>query len=136
MSSMTGPLDYLDHASQSLREATLTPEVAPRYAAAYRCAMRAATAVIAARAQPAATSGRHDRCDQGNLWSLLAKVAPELYEWAVLFASGAAKRAAAEAGSRHVVTAREADDLVRDADRFLGLVDQSLGRARGSDRVA
>ncbi|MGZ5405987.1 MAG: SAV_6107 family HEPN domain-containing protein, partial [Nocardioides sp.] len=43
------------------------------------------------------------------------------------FAAGAAKRAAAEAGSTRAVSEREADDLVRDADRFLGVVEQSLG---------
>ncbi len=43
------------------------------------------------------------------------------------FAAGAGKRAAAESGSRRAVTEREADDLVRDADRFLALVETSLG---------
>ena len=57
-------------------------------------------------------------------------MAPELAEWAAFFAAGAAKRAAAEAGSRRAVTEREADDLVRDADRFLALVEESLGLAR------
>ena len=52
---------------------------------------------------------------------------PELAEWASFFAAGAAKRAAAEAGSTRAVTEREADDLVRDADRFLAVVEQSLG---------
>ena len=61
---------------------------------------------------------------------LLAQVAPEFTEWAEFFAAGAAKRAAAEAGSRRAVTEREADDLVRDADRFLGLVEESLGLTR------
>jgi hypothetical protein len=50
-------------------------------------------------------------------------------EWASFFAAGAAKRAAAEAGSTRAVTEREADDLLRDADRFLGVVEQSLGLA-------
>jgi hypothetical protein len=58
---------------------------------------------------------------------LLAEVAPELGEWATFFAAGAAKRAAAEAGSTRAVSEREADDLVRDADRFLGVVESSLG---------
>jgi hypothetical protein len=58
---------------------------------------------------------------------LLAEVAPELAEWASFFAAGAAKRAAAEAGSTRAATEREADDLVRDADRFLALVEQALG---------
>ena len=60
---------------------------------------------------------------------LLAEVAPELEEWARFFAAGAGKRAAAEAGSTRAVTDREADDLVRDADRFLGVVEQALGLA-------
>ena len=58
---------------------------------------------------------------------LLAEVAPELAEWARFFAAGASKRAAAEAGSTRAVTEREADDLVRDADRFLGVIEQALG---------
>jgi hypothetical protein len=60
---------------------------------------------------------------------LLAEVAPELSEWAAFFASGASKRAAAEAGSVRAVTEREADDLVREADRFLAVVEQALGLA-------
>ena len=67
------------------------------------------------------------RRPQRNAWVLLAEVAPELGEWARFFAAGAAKRAAAEAGSTRAVTEREADDLVRDADRFLAVVEQSLG---------
>ena len=66
---------------------------------------------------------------QKNAWVLLAEVAPELAEWAAFFAAGAAKRAAAEAGSTRAVTEREADDLLRDADRFLGVIEQSLGLA-------
>ena len=58
---------------------------------------------------------------------LLAEIAPELAEWAAFFSAGAGKRAAAEAGSSRAVTEREADDLVRDADRFLAVVEQSLG---------
>ncbi len=57
---------------------------------------------------------------------MLAIVAPELSEWAGFFATGAAKRAAAEAGIPRVVTAREADDLVRDAGRFLVVVESTL----------
>ena len=38
-----------------------------------------------------------------------------------------ARRAAAEAGSTRAVSEREADDLVRDADRFLAVVEQALG---------
>ncbi|MCW2585510.1 MAG: hypothetical protein JWN55_1026, partial [Frankiales bacterium] len=59
-------------------------------------------------------------------WVLLAQVAPELTEWAQFFAAGAQKRAAAEAGLRGVVTPREADDLLRDAESFLSVVETTL----------
>jgi hypothetical protein len=61
------------------------------------------------------------------VWNVLAAVAPELAEWAGFFAAGAGKRAAAEAGIPGAVTARESDDLLRDADAFLGLVCAVLG---------
>jgi hypothetical protein len=100
-----------------------------RYACAHVAALRATEALLAARATPTLTPRRRGR-QQKNAWVLLAEIAPELSEWASFFAAGAAKRAAAETGSRRAVTEREADDLVRDADRFLGLVEESLGMAR------
>lgn len=114
---------YLLRSAQSLSEALGAPDVATRYACAHVAALRAAAALLSARARPA--GGR--RRTQKNAWVLLAEVAPELGEWATFFAAGATKRAAAEAGSSRAVTEREADDLVRDADRFLALVEQSLG---------
>ena len=118
---------YLERAAASLREAMATPEVPMRYAGAHVPALRATAALLAARATPAA-GPRRGR--QKNAWVLLAEVAPELSEWAAFFSAGAAKRAAAESGSVRAVTEREADDLVRDADRFLGLVEESLGMTR------
>jgi hypothetical protein len=47
--------------------------------------------------------------------------------WAAFFAAGANKRAAADAGMRAAVTTREADDLVRDADAFVSMIETSLG---------
>jgi hypothetical protein len=129
---MTGPFSlpatthsYLDRAAESLREAVVAPDVPTRYACAHVAALRAAAALLAARARPAGSGTR--RRPQKNAWVLLAEVAPELTEWATFFAAGAGKRAAAEAGSTRAVTEREADDLVRDADRFLGVVEQALG---------
>jgi hypothetical protein len=58
---------------------------------------------------------------------LLTDVAPELTEWAGFFAAGAAKRAAAEAGLEGSVTAREADDLLRDTEIFLALIETTVG---------
>ena len=101
-------------------------DVPTRYACAHVAALRAAAALLAARARPVGSPGGRRR-PQKNAWVLLTEVAPELSEWATFFAAGAAKRAAAEAGSVRAVTEREADDLVRDADRFLAVVEQVLG---------
>jgi hypothetical protein len=120
---------YLERAATSLREAITTTDSGMRYAHAHVAALRATAALLAARARPTAGASRRGRA-QRNAWVLLADVAPEFAEWADFFAAGAAKRAAAEAGSRRAVTEREADDLVRDADRFLGLVEESLGLTR------
>jgi hypothetical protein len=115
---------YLERAAESLREAITATSTPERYAHAHVSALRATAALLAARAQPVPPSRR---ARQRNAWVLLAEVAPELAEWASFFAAGAAKRAAAESGSRRAVSEREADDLVRDADRFLALVETSLG---------
>jgi hypothetical protein len=113
---------YLERSATSLRDAITARDVPTRYACAHVAALCAAAALLAARARPAPRARR-----QKNAWVLLTEVAPELSEWATFFAAGAAKRAAAEAGSTRAVTEREADDLVRDADRFLAVVEQALG---------
>lgn len=113
---------YLARSAESLAEAVVATDVPSRYACAHVAALRAAAALLAARAHPTPARRR-----QKNAWVLLAEVAPELIEWATFFAAGASKRAAAEAGSTRAVTEREADDLVRDADRFLAVVESTLG---------
>lgn len=118
---------YLLRAAESLSEAVAARDVPTRYACAHVAALRAAAALLAARARPEAARPGARRRPQKNAWVLLTEVAPELTEWAVYFAAGAAKRAAAEAGSTRAVTDREADDLVREADRFLAVVEQALG---------
>ena len=114
---------YLARAEESLVEAAAATDVATRYACAHVAALRAAAALLAARARPTAARGRR----QQNAWVLLADLAPELAEWARFFAAGAGKRAAAEAGSTRAVSERETDDLLRDADRFLAVVEELLG---------
>lgn len=111
----------LERSAEALREAILAADVSTRYACAHVSALRAAAAVIAAR--PEKVGKRRSL----NAWVLLRRVAPELEEWATFFAGGAPKRAAAEAGASNAVTEREADDLVREADRFLAVVERSLG---------
>lgn len=114
---------YLMRAGESLAEALDATDVPTRYARAHVAALRAAAALLAARARPAPARRRTPT----SAWVLLVEVAPELAEWATFFAAGAAKRAAAEAGSSRAVTEREADDLIRDADRFLAVVEHALG---------
>jgi hypothetical protein len=111
----------LDQAHRGLTEAAGSADLRQRYATAHLAALRAAAAVLAARARPEG-GGRRPR----SAWVLLGQVAPELGEWATFFAAGAAKRAAAEAGLSRAVTEREADDLVRDVDAFLAVVESCL----------
>jgi hypothetical protein len=112
--------DLLGSSARGLLEAYATPDPSRRYATAHLAALRAAAAVLAARAHPVRKSRIR------SVWSLLPGVAPQLQEWAAFFAGGASKRAAAEAGL-HVVSQREADDLVRDAESFLMQVAALLG---------
>lgn len=118
------PMALLTLARRGLSEASGIQLPGLRYATAHLAALRVATAVLAAKAQP---DPRRRRGRPATVWALLAMVAPELTEWAVFFAAGATKRAAAEAGIPRVVTAREADDLIRDAERFLAVVEIKLG---------
>jgi L-fucose isomerase-like protein len=115
-------------ARRGLVEACDAATAGERYATAHLAALRVAAAVLACRARPvdgAAAPPRRTR--PTSAWVLLAAVAPELGEWAAFFAAGAAKRAAAEAGLPSAVTPREADDLVRDVEAFLTMVEGSLG---------
>jgi hypothetical protein len=118
------PAQLLAIAHEGLTEAAKTGPDGLRYATAHLAALRAAAALIAARARPSA-AGRRARAT--SAWSLLVLVAPEFSDWAGYFALGASKRAAAEAGIPHVVSAREADDLLRAAEQFVTVAESSLG---------
>jgi hypothetical protein len=117
----------LETARGSLRQSAQASTPAERYATAHLAALRAAAAVLAARARPD-SSVRSGRGRPRSAWILLSDVAPELSEWAAFFAAGARKRAAAEAGVTRLVSAREADDLLRDAETFLSLVARAVER--------
>ena len=116
------PTELLVLARRGLAEAAEPGPDGLRYATAHLAALRAAAAVLAARARPA--PGRRGKLT--NVWVLLSMVAPEMTEWASYFAASAAKRAAAEAGIPRVVTTREADDLLRAAESFVGSVEAAL----------
>lgn len=117
----------LAQARTELVEAATEPEPEPRYARAHLAALRAAAAVLAQRSELGVRSRRRGL---RSAWDLLIELAPELGEWAGFFAAGAGKRAAAEAGILGSVSAREADDLIREVATFCRLVE----RVTGGDR--
>ncbi|MFJ6936071.1 SAV_6107 family HEPN domain-containing protein [Streptomyces sp. NPDC101118] len=118
-------LDLLAKARSGLEEAAGLAVPNERYATAHLAALRTAAAVLAARARPEPPSPRR-RQRIRSAWELLPEIAPELTEWSALFASGAARRARAEAGIRDAATGRDADDLLREASMFLRIVERLL----------
>ncbi|MEU5399470.1 SAV_6107 family HEPN domain-containing protein [Streptomyces sp. NPDC005963] len=129
-------LDLLAQARTGLDEAATLDVPNERYARAHLAALRTAAAVLAARGYPDGSpntppsSGsaprRGRRAGIRTAWELLPESAPELAEWSTLFASGAARRARAEAGIAGAASSRDADGLLRDAARFLRLVERML----------
>jgi hypothetical protein len=111
--------DLLADACLGLGRAYAAADPADRYAIAHLAALRAAAAVLAARARP--TRGR-----RGSVWTLMTRVAPEFAEWAAFFAAGSATRQAVQAGLPVGVSTREADDLVRQVSVFLSLVGDGM----------
>ncbi|MER8182581.1 SAV_6107 family HEPN domain-containing protein [Kitasatospora sp. NPDC094015] len=118
-------LDLLKHAHGTLEQARALQDPLERYATAHLAALRTTAAVLAVHGRPE----RHPRRRQAirSAWELLPEVAPELAEWAVYFAAGARRRAAAEAGITGAASARDADDLIRNTALYLRIVQRLLG---------
>jgi len=112
----------LERARSVLAEAARADTPDERFALAHLAALRTAAAVVAERGRPASSRRR-----LVSVWVLIDVVAPEYAQWSGLFAASAATRAAVEAGARHVVPARAADDQWRAADEFGHLVGTDLG---------
>ena len=107
-------MDLLTGAVRSLDEAVLADRPGERYTAAHVAALRAAAGLVSARTRPDA--GRPT-----SVWLLLSRIAPDLAEWASYFAACGTKRQTGVA-----VSQREADDLMRDATTFVGVVVRRL----------
>ncbi|MCX4630336.1 SAV_6107 family HEPN domain-containing protein [Streptomyces sp. NBC_01443] len=118
-------LDLLAKARTGLAEAARLTRPNERYATAHLAALRTAAAVLAARGRPEPVGARR-RPRIRSAWEVLPEIAPELTEWSALFASGADRRARAEAGIRDAASVRDADDLVRAVAMFLRLVERML----------
>ena len=99
-----------DDVASALAVAEDAVRPAERYLAAHRAALRVAAAVLARR--------RPKLRERRSIWAVVAQVAPELGEWADYFAMLQLKVEAVRAGAVGLVTAREADDLVQDAQAF------------------
>ncbi|HEY3534489.1 MAG TPA: SAV_6107 family HEPN domain-containing protein [Pedococcus sp.] len=114
--SAAAVLDLLERSRRSLLEACQSRQVVERHQAARLGALRAAAALVAARTTHGGTTGPR------SLWELLPVVAPELAEWAQFFELATVHPAGPGAPG-----AREADDLLRQAETFLDLVRRTLG---------
>lgn len=119
-------VELVDRAHDSLLGALTASSAGERYVAAHLAALRGAAAVLAVRGRPS-RKGR-----PRSVWEVLPSVAPELGEWAAFFDAGAGRRAAVEAGRDEVVSTREADDLLRDAETFLHIVETVMGLPHSS----
>ncbi len=125
-----GGLAGLAPARAALLAAELADSPAERYLAAQLAALRVAAAILATRARSAA-GGR-----LRNVWQVVGEVAPEFAEWAGFFAATQGKRQAVAAGAAAIVSHREADDLVRDAQAFHDAVARRLSRSAEPARGA
>ena len=128
-------LAMLAAARQGLAGAEDERSAGGRYVAAHLAALRAAAAVVAARAEPA-PSARRKR--PRSVWELLPRVEPALSEWAAFFAAGAGKRAAAEAGlpadSVLLIPRTDRPDAAAAPDGWLGQPERQ-GRCGSSEGV-
>jgi hypothetical protein len=114
---------FLTGSWSALVESATAAAVPQRYVSAHLAALRAAAAVLAVRAR--ATGPREGVT--GTVWAVLPACAPQLGEWASFFAAAADRRAAIAAGRPAAVTARDADDLLRNAQAFHQVVRTALG---------
>lgn len=108
-------LDLVSRSREALTEACAVTTTSQRYVAAHLAALRAAAGLLAH------TAPRGLSAKPRSAWDAVAQHAPELGEWAVFFA-GCARRSRAVAAGIATVSAREADDLVRQAESFLSAV--------------
>ncbi len=111
--------ELIDRSRTTLEGACHTSDASERYLDAHLGALRAAAALVAARTPPSTRSRPR------SVWQVLPTLAPELGEWAAFFAGTASRRAVIDRGGR--LSPREADDLLRQAEMFLEIVQDQLG---------
>jgi hypothetical protein len=127
MSHATTTLDLLDRAREAVTNGYAAPSASARHLAASLAALRAGAAIVAAGSAATPGAGLASGGDgPHDVWAIVARVAPELTEWAQRFAAATGQRVGVETGLVRV-PAREADDLLRDAETFVDLAAARLG---------
>lgn len=116
----TDLLDLVARSHDTLVEACTVSTSSQRYVAAHLAALRAAAGLLAWKAPRSLSSKPR------SAWVTLAQHAPELGEWAAFFTESGRRSRAVSAGIL-VPAAREADDLVRQAETFLQIVLEYAG---------
>jgi hypothetical protein len=111
--------DLLERSRATLESACRAVDTAERHREAYLGALRAGAALVAARTRPM------PRVRPRSVWQTLLEAAPELGEWATFFAASSRQQALADRGGW--VSAREADDLLRQSEMFLRIISDLLG---------
>lgn len=119
---VSSQLDLLDRSRHSLLMACQSTDTTTRHRHAQLAALRAAASMLATRRGHRRSSLRAEVTGPHSLWQLLPSLAPELAEWAGFF-----EAVTTRSGSTTPVSAREADDLLRQAEIFLDLVCRHLG---------
>lgn len=114
-----GAFSALLDARSRLNEAESAGDPRERFAAAHAAALRAATALVVARAECL------ERPRPGGVWALLAEAEPELVGWARFLAEHSNRRALAESGVP-VVTGPQADRFLVQSREFLDEVGRRL----------
>lgn len=121
----------LARARVALLEAERLAAADDRFLAGHLVALRVAAVVLALGAPP------RRRRRPRNAWLAVAEAVPALAGWASFYAASEGRRDAVRAGQAGVVSALEADLLVRDTGRFLDLVDRAVALApRGAGLAA
>lgn len=111
--------ELLDRSRATLEAACRTSDASERYLDAHLGALRAAAALVAARTTPS------PRSRPRSVWQVLPTIAPDLGEWATFFAGTSSRRSVIDRGGW--LSPREADDLLRQAEMFLEIVQDQLG---------
>lgn len=112
--------DLMRTAVAALDDAHFAQTPAERYAAAHVAALRAGAAVLAVHAKPA-RSGRIR-----SVWQMLPGLAEDLEPWCAYFEAIGKRRVFVEIGAEPVTT-QQADDVLRDAERFCERIAAILG---------